>query len=322
MLLIVTNKTDLACDYLILYLNDRQIPFVRLNTEDFNRRFTLDLTIDNRHVDFLLSNQAHATLTARDISGVYFVQPRAPRPPQDIAQSDAEFAMREASETLRSFWRIIDINKWVNHPRNLWQATNKIEQLCVASKLGMNIPETIVTSSKSSISKFIQRIDGALICKAVRHGFLRNETHTKFAPTQRIDSRYLDEFDDFAQVPMIYQKEIRKIFDVRVIVIDDKVFATAIHSQAHRDTEVDWRIWDFRDFDLHHEKITLPDDVVEDCIRITAKYGLRYSAIDLVYGTDDKFYFLELNPNGQWVWIERKTDYPIRKSLVRCLGYQ
>ena len=33
MLLVVTNKTDLACDYLILYLNEREIPFLRINTE-------------------------------------------------------------------------------------------------------------------------------------------------------------------------------------------------------------------------------------------------------------------------------------------------
>ena len=135
MLLVVTNKTDLACDYLILYLNDHGIPFVRINTEDLGRRFSLDLTVDAAGFDFRLSPHDRPALTANQVSGVYFRQPRPPRAPLDIAPSDVEFAEREAAETLRSLWRLIDANKWINHPRNLWLASNKIEQLCVARDL-------------------------------------------------------------------------------------------------------------------------------------------------------------------------------------------
>ena len=321
MLLVVTNKTDLACDYLILYLNDRQIPFVRINTEDLGRSFSLDLTVDADGADFLLSPHGHSMLTASGVGGVYFRQPRPPLPPEDIAPSDLEFAKREAAETLRSLWRLIDERKWVNHPRNLWLASNKVEQLCVARGLGMKIPETIVTSAQSSVRAFMERFDGKLICKAVKHGFMYGETQTELAPTQRIGSTYLETFDDFAPVPMIYQREIEKAFDVRVTVVGNEVFATAIHSQAHRETEVDWRVWDLCDFDLEHEPITLPDEVADNCVRATAHYGLRYSAIDLVHGTDGEYYFLELNPNGQWAWIERKTGQPIRRALAECMGY-
>ena len=321
MLLVVTNKTDLACDYLILYLNDHRIPFVRINTEDLGRSFSLDLTVDAAGVDFHLSPHGRPALTAKQVGGVYFRQPRPPRAPPDIALSDVEFAEREAAETLRSLWRLIDAHKWVNHPRNLWLASNKIEQLCVARDLGMKVPETIVTTERSSVRAFMERLDGKLICKAVKHGFMYSETTTELAPTQRIDSAYLEVFDTFAAVPMIYQREIPKAFDVRVTVVGTEVFATAIHSQAHRETEVDWRVWDLCDFDLEHERITLPDEVVENCLRATAHYGLRYSAIDLIRGTDGEFYFLELNPNGQWAWIERKTGQPIRRALVQCMGY-
>ena len=321
MLLVVTNKTDLACDYLILYLNDRHIPFVRINTEDLDRSFSLDLTVDADGADFLLSPQGHSMLTPNDVDGVYFRQPRPPQLPRDIAPSDREFARREAAETLRSLWRLIDARKWVNHPKNLWLASNKVEQLCVARELGMKIPETIVTSTLSSVRAFMDRHEGKLICKAVKHGFMHGETHTKLAPTQRIGPAFLESFDDFAAVPMIYQREISKAFDVRVTVVGDEVFATAIHSQAHRETEVDWRVWDLCDFDLEHERITLPDEVADNCVRATAYYGLRYSAIDLAHGTDGEYYFLELNPNGQWAWIERQTGQPIRRALTACMGY-
>ena len=185
----------------------------------------------------------------------------------------------------------------------------------------MKIPETMVTTERSSVRALMERLDGELICKAVKHGFMYSETKTELAPTQRIDSAYLEAFDTFAAVPMIYQREIPKAFDVRVTVVGNEVFATAIHSQAYSETEVDWRLWDLCDFDLEHERITLPDEVAKNCVRATAHYGLRYSAIDLIHGTDGEFYFLELNPNGQWAWIERKTGQPIRRALVQSLGY-
>ena len=320
MLLVVTNKTDIASDYLILYLKARQVPFVRINTEDLGHRFSIDLAVDADGADFLISHQDHSTFTANDIDGVYFRQPRSPLLPDDIAPFDNEFFKRESVEVLRSLWRLIDSNKWVNHPRNLWLASNKVEQLSVARRLGLKVPETLVSSTKSSVRKFMERVDGKLICKAVRHGFVYGDNQTIIAPTQRIDRTYMEIFDDFAPIPMIYQREIAKAFDVRVTVAGPHAFATAIHSQAHEETMVDWRVGDLCDLNLQHERITLPEDVTENCLRLTAHYGLRYSAIDLVYGVDGHHYFLEANPNGQWAWIEQRTGYPIRRALVECMG--
>ena len=53
--------------------------------------------------------------------------------------------------------------------------------------------------------------------------------------------------------------------------------------------------------------------------RITKKYKLVFSAIDLVKTKNDEFYFLELNPNGQWAWIEEQTGYQITEKLVEVL---
>lgn len=99
-------------------------------------------------------------------------------------------------------------------------------------------------------------------------------------------------------------------------------FATAIHSQDYAETEVDWRAWDLCDFSLRHEPIELPNRIAVSCQSITAHYGLSYSAIDLVLGQDGTYYFLEMNPNGQWAWIEHKTGYPIRDALIDRMGYQ
>ena len=318
MLLVVTNKTDLASDYLILRLKDRRIPFLRLNTEDFGEKFEVDIAIGNA-TNFSITFDHGKRLSDDEISAVYFRQPRAPTGPADIALSDAAFARRELKEVLRGLWRLIDSGKWLNHPRNLWLASNKVEQLNLAVKLGLQIPETCVTSSRKTLGEFYEHHCGRIICKAVKHGFSQTDNVVTLATTKRVEPEYIERLDEYATLPMIYQREIPKTYDVRVTVVGPRVFATAIHSQDYSETEVDWRVWDVSNFELRHEPIVLPPHVEHACREMTSRFGLRYAAIDLVFDKNGEYYFLELNPNGQWAWIEKKAGHPIRDAIIDCL---
>lgn len=320
MLLVVTNRSDLACDYLILRLKERSIPFRRLNTEDYAIRWQLSISVGSSPADFLISFADGTTISRSDITAVYFRQPVAPAAPENTARSDRDFVRREQKEALRSLWRLLDPAKWLNHPTHLWLASNKIEQLCVARDLGFSIPETCVTSTRETLNDFFEAQGGQVICKAVKHGFMRCENIVSVATTQRVGADYMEQFDGYAPAPMIYQREIPKACDVRVTVVGDHVFPTAIHSQQHAQTEVDWRLWDVHAFDLRHEAIKLPDGIETRCRDITRHFNLRYSAIDLILATDGDYYFLEMNPNGQWAWIERKTGQRIRDAIIDCLA--
>lgn len=322
MLLVITNKSDLACDFLILRLKERAIPFLRLNTEDYGKAFQVNMSLIGGDALFEIEFSDGRLVTETDIRAVYFRQPVSPEVPADLAESDRVFARREAKELLRSLWRLIDPGKWLNHPRSLWLASNKVEQLSVAQMLGFSIPATCVTASEPTVRHFIESRGGRVICKAVKHGFLRQGRSVQVATTQRIGPEFLDRFGDYAPVPMIFQEEITKAFDVRVTVVGDRVFATAIHSQEHPETAVDWRLWDMHDFDLRHVAIRLPPCLEELCRRITRHFDLRYAAIDLIKTDRGEYFFLELNPNGQWAWIEQKAGHPIRDALIDCLGFR
>jgi len=45
----------------------------------------------------------------------------------------------------------------------------------------------------------------------------------------------------------------------------------------------------------------------------------RYAAIDLIVAPDGRVYFLELNPSGQFGWIEQLTGAPITSRLCDAL---
>lgn len=313
MLLIVSNKTDLATDYLILRLTERNIPFWRINTEDFLKEWEVDFHLGSDELKTTIRKGAKR-LSTTEVTAAYIRQPKLPT--LDVLESDKEFSNREIGETLKSLWRTIPDNIWLNAPHNILRASNKPEQLAVAQKLGLTIPNTCISSTTDVIRNFYDEQQHLIIAKAVKHGFLYDGTSAKIAATQPIDDSYFTQLDEFAHLPMIFQEKIEKEYDIRVTVIGEQVFATAIYSQAHDETSVDWRLADHFKITLKQKSIKLPKKIDELCKKITTSFNLKYSAIDMVKATNGKYYFLELNPNGQWAWLEQVAKHPIRDALI------
>jgi glutathione synthase/RimK-type ligase-like ATP-grasp enzyme len=239
---------------------------------------------------------------------------------QNIEENDFKFAQREVLELLRSLWRMIDEELWLNHPKYLMLANNKIDQLRKAVEIGFNIPDTCISTDHNTIKKFYDDFNGDIIIKAVKHGFYKGKSSVKIAPTQKVRKEFIDKNNQYAKVPAMFQERIEKEYDIRVTVIGKDIYATAIHSQDYEETKVDWSAMDIReDINLIHSRHELPERLNQKCLDITNKFNLNFSAIDLIYSKDKKYYFLEMNPNGQWGWIEDKVGFPIRDSIIDYL---
>lgn len=317
MLLIITNRSDLACDYLILKLKDRKISFTRLNTDLYPDSISFDIDFKNNKLNFKIRLENGIELRLNSISAVYFRQPISPN--FEFAQSpmEKEFAQTELTEMLRSLWRVIPENLWLNHPRKLWLSSNKVDQLLAAISVGFAVPDTLISYSIESIRSFILKKKNNVISKAVRHGFVRAEDKVLLAGTQRLPENYIKQFDSYAPVPMNYQEEIKKGSDFRVVVVGNQVFPTSIKIDNSED--IDWRIVDLKGGQIIHERAELPKSIEQKCLSIVKHFGLNYSSIDLVQSCQGEYFFLELNPNGQWAWIEQLTGYPIRDAIINFL---
>ena len=90
-----------------------------------------------------------------------------------------------------------------------------------------------------------------------------------------------------------------------------------IDSQASTRSRHDWRHYDLdaTAYSAHH----LPADVEAACLRLLDYFGLRYGAIDLVLTPEGEYVFLELNPVGQWAFIQDLTGMPIAQALAEDL---
>jgi len=317
LLLIVSNKTDLATDFLILRLHEKKIPFARINTEDYLTEWNVDFLLNESGTSFSIQLKDGQNISGETISGAYIRQPKLPF--LNISKEELHFAKREVGETLKSLWRCIKDYLWLNAPHNILRASNKPEQLRIAQEMGFLIPNTCITADKNLIQKFFEENQKDVIVKAVKHGFIYDGCNAKVAATQLLDNDSLYSLDQYAHLPMIFQKRIHKHCDIRVTIVGEKVFATAIHSQSHKETEVDWRLADHYKITLEHESITLPETISNLCKMMVSHFNLKYAAIDLVLSKEKNYYFLELNPNGQWAWIEQLTEHLIRDALIEEL---
>lgn len=322
MLLIITNRTDLACDYLILRLRERKIPFVRFNTDLYPEYVSLDIKIGNHRTDYVINLENGKSVSSESVKSVYFRQPIIPNFAQQVSSDERTFAEAELTEALRSLWRVIPERLWLNHPVRLWPAINKVQQLLVAKNLGFKIPNTLISSDYKSISQFFKENGDKIVAKAVKHGFSYSGEKVILAGTQQLHRDFLRQFNNYAQLPMTYQYEIDKEVDIRVVVVGNHVFATRILDQNSKDNSIDWRITELKGGKLSHERTDPPEIIREQCLSIVRHFGLRFSSIDMIKDRKGEYYFLELNPNGQWAWIEQITGFPIRDAIIDALNME
>jgi len=310
LILLATNKRDVTSDFVVLELRRRELDFVRLNTEDLAN---YELVMPGGDPAAITLRNSRTTIDVSRVTGAYYRRPG--RPEQHDANGIATYISAEWSAVLRALWNALD-DRWLNSPFAILRAEDKPRQLAAARRAGFRVPDTLVTNAFDAAHAFVEC--GPTVGKPLRHALLDDGSNGSVIFTSRIDGLSCDDAPAVRRAPMILQREIAKRADLRIVVVDDVIFATRIKSQAHEETEVDWRRGER--LDLAHEPTTLPEDVAAACVAITRALGLRFSAIDIVEDRSGDFWFLEANPNGQWAWIEQRTGAPITAAIVDGLA--
>lgn len=305
MILLVTNCRDITTDYVVAELKKRRASYFRLNTEFLPRALcTMDAYPKNSWSISFGENR----ILGENISSAYFRRPGMPEAVHDTNEKD--YAEAEWISFLKSLYARLN-GSWLNDPANIFLAEDKPRQILIAYEVGLKIPFTKITNDVHVVKKSTEM--GSTIGKPLRQALLAGEEE-KVIFTTRLDEVRDEDAEAIARAPLIVQAEIVKKYDVRVTVVGERVFSTAILSQVHEETQVDWR--KNSRSSLEHIRIELPDKINKKCLELMRRLNLRYAAIDFICDQQDKLWFLEVNPNGQWAWIENLTGYPIASTIV------
>lgn len=238
---------------------------------------------------------------------------------KDVIQKQQ--AEEEILSCLEGVWLTLSNSFWVSNPHSIERARKKVYQLSLASKIGFTIPKTIITNNPIKVKSFFDACDGKIIYKTLKQSYFDYSEKSYNIPTTLITPQHLEKIELIQTTPSFFQEQLDKSYEVRVTVVGQTVFAVKIDSQAYEATKIDWRNPAYID-KLDYKIINLPKIIQYQCQQIVQELGLNFGAIDLVVNLKGEYIFLEINPNGQWQWLEYFTGINISGAiadmLVKC----
>ncbi|MDF5737759.1 MULTISPECIES: MvdD family ATP-grasp ribosomal peptide maturase [unclassified Nostoc] len=202
---------------------------------------------------------------------------------------------------------------------NIRRAENKQLQLQVARKIGLDTPRTLTTNNPQAVKQFAQECELGMITKMLSSFAIYDEQgREKVVFTNPISSEDLDNLDGLRFCPMTFQEKIPKAVELRTIIVGSNVFTAAVDSQALDKARYDWRRQGIALLDAW-ELYSLPQDVEEKLLKLMVEFGLNYGAIDIILTPDGRHIFLEINPVGEFFWLERCPGLPISHAIAEVL---
>jgi glutathione synthase/RimK-type ligase-like ATP-grasp enzyme len=312
MLLILSNSEDVTADYLGSVLALSGAEFLRLDTDTVLQRaaFAYEASGPLVRVDGVWYPPSC-------FSNVWYRRPERLKHPQIDNTPEGRFVLEEWSEALEGFLALIEEPKWVNHPSRNVRASHKLEQLTRATSLGLTVPDTLVTQDPDRLREFFARHAGQVIVKPMASGYVERPEGERdsLIYTNRVRADHLADLDDLRACPTLFQQFIEKRCDVRITAVDGDLHAVGMTAQEPDGTQrCDIRRNNMED--VAYQPVTLPEGVRSQLENLLASYGLRFAAIDMAVATDGEWVFFEVNPNGQWAWLDLAGATNIAASFV------
>ncbi len=310
-ILIVSTVADTATDTVVQSLIARGVPHQRINTEDFP--FERGLTFDYQ------ANGRTAIAIDRELTSstaIWYRRIRSPAQPDTMDPGIYDFCLRETRAALVGGLLTQSV-RWMSHPTAVWSAEFKPYQLRIAQEVGLRIPRTIVSNDPEAIRRAFRDF-GPLIVKPTRSGHFYQGGQEYSIFTSRMTLEHLAELDAAKWAPSIYQECIPKRYDIRVTCVGTCVFAVAIHSQTDPAASVDWR--QTANPGLPHSSIDLPLVLIEQIQHLLQRLGLTFGCLDFVLTPENEYVFLEVNPSGQWLWLDDQLNLGISDAVAEWLA--
>jgi len=305
--LIISNSLDFSTDYVCFEFKSRQEKYLRLNRDYF-----ADYKISVNPLEGIMTveiDKQEFIIEQKSLKSVYY---RAPVFLREINKERLSLQEQLYKSQWSAFIRnlvIFENARWMNNPVCTYKAENKALQLKYAYELGFNVPATVVTNCRQErmVDKdnyIVKSLDTAIFSTGHSEMFV----YSNVVKGSEIKTYELNE------APVIIQEYVHPKVDLRVTVIADRVYSVKIVKNKEGIND-DWR--KFKD-DVEFISCELPDKIKIQCLQLLKRFNLLYGAIDLAYD-GNKYYFIEINPTGEWAWLVDAAGQFIYKDIVDVL---
>jgi MvdC family ATP-grasp ribosomal peptide maturase len=307
MILCITHSQDFYnIDIFFEYLVSKNIPFFRLNSDRLNHLQKISI-----HEDFFeLTDEFGNTVNSKDIKAVWHRKSWGISIPEELDESYKRIFVKEYSSLRYNLFTTLENVPWINPLENETKIDgNKILQLKIAQKNNLTVPKTIFSNDSGKITKFFhENCNGKMVAKL--HGVIsKSMGGENFLSTNIIDENSLENIEDIEYCPMIFQPYVDKEYELRIVYLDGEFFTGKINNSEN----ADWRIAQGNYFWSEYD---LPDPVKTNLTSMMQEMGLYIGAIDMIKSKDGNYYFLEVNPQGEWGMLQKELHFPIAERIA------
>jgi hypothetical protein len=289
--------------------------FAIFDPGDFPQKVQFQAALDTNRRQSCLRLSDGTQIVLEECTSIWYRRPTRMLPRDDLPHLEQTFIQREAHAGIWGWLRGLPAF-WVNHPDAVRAAGQKPEQLQRAAALGLTIPRSLVTNEPEALRSFYQACHGRVIYKLMGYPWYTDQDGLPLsAYTSLVAPQMLEEAHRVKATAHFFQEFVVKTCDIRVTIIGEAIFATAItplSDQARVDFRADYA-------HLSYAPHPLPDEIRAKLLALTRSYHLAYAGIDLLLTKDDRYIYLELNALGQFGWLESCTGVPLYRTLATLL---
>ncbi|MFF4287545.1 MvdC/MvdD family ATP grasp protein [Streptomyces sp. NPDC001739] len=309
MILVISYDEDHTLD-VISRLEAAGREVARFDLADFPAHGVINFdSSDGNQPDCTLTTPTgHASLAGCRVAWWRRMRPFSVDPTLRTAR-DQGFAASETSQALHGMFHALNCT-WINPPSLDAVAHHKPYQWETARRVGLALPRTLVTNQPERARRFIQDVG---VGRTVFKCFLAQAE--AWRETRLVRREDLAQLDAVRYAPVIFQEFVPGA-DLRVTVVGERVFAAEIDASA-TSYPVDMRTVVN---EARVRPVTLPPALTDTLLRFMSRLGLVYGAIDLRRRPDGQYVFFEVNPAGQWLFVEHRAGLPISEELAALLA--
>ena len=311
--LVLTDPSDTTADLVVKELDHRGAQVFRADTGDFPLSLHVSAWFDGSWRGEIHGPDGSVDL--REIRSVYVRRPTRFTFPPSMTDAEERFAAREARRGIGGLLMSLPCS-WVNHPSR--EADAEYKPLPARHRRRVRAGRAAHRDHQRPRRRRQARahLGSSVVYKTFASATVADGQQVKLIYTNPVTASDMAD-SRVALTAHQFQQRVPKVRDVRATVVGKRVFAANI--LVDDDTPgglLDWRA----DYNaLLYEPVSLPDSVESSLLAMTERLGLSFAAADFVVTADDQHYFIDLNPSGQWGWIQEATGLPIAAAIAAHL---
>ncbi|MBE9227623.1 MvdD family ATP-grasp ribosomal peptide maturase [Phormidium sp. LEGE 05292] len=317
---------------IITYSNDNEsIPLVMKAIESKGEkafrfdtdRFPTEVQLDIKYSDGeqVIITDGEQTLDLSEVSSVWYRRMRyGQKIPDSMDKQFRDASIEECRATVRGAIASLEAFHF-DKMSNVDVAKNKQLQLKVAREIGLLTPRTLTSNNPEAVKQFAQECrEQGIITKMLSTFAIYDEKgHENVVFTSPVTDEDLGHLAGLRFCPMTFQENVPKALELRTTIVGHQVFTAAVNSQKLAGSTYDWRK-EGRALVKDWEAYNLPEDVEKKLLKLMAYFGLNYGAIDILVTPEGRHVFLEVNPVGEFFWMEiYSPNFPISEAIAEIL---